>query len=142
MICHSYQVREAELLRWRGSGIKMKWLFLTMQLIPLSIQFNFNLFNSIFNSIQHYDCEFYPNIHQLLRILCTLPITSAECKRSFSTLHRLKTYLRSTTSADRESDLALMNVHYHINIDINTVVDPFSRKHLRRMLLADILADD
>ena len=35
------------------------------------------------------DREFFPNIHPLIRILCTLPITSAECERSFSTLRRL-----------------------------------------------------
>ena len=40
-------------------------------------------------------------------ILCTLPITSAECERSFSTLRRLKTYLRSTMSSERGSGLVL-----------------------------------
>jgi len=35
--------------------------------------------------------EFFPNIHTLIRILYTLPITSAECEHSFSTLRRLKT---------------------------------------------------
>ena len=46
--------------------------------------------------------EFFPNIHTLIPILCTLPITSAECEGSFSTQRRLKTYLRSTMSR-RES---------------------------------------
>ena len=46
---------------------------------------------------------------KLLRILCTLPITSAaECEGSFSTLRRL----RATMTSERESGLALMNIHY------------------------------
>ena len=32
------------------------------------------------------DSDFYPNIHTLLRIMATLPVTSCECKRSFSML--------------------------------------------------------
>ena len=38
----------------------------------------------------------FPNIHQLLRLVCTIPVTSCECKRSVSILRRLKTYLRSS----------------------------------------------
>ena len=55
-----------------------------------------------------------PNIHTLIRILCILPITLtlADCERSFRTLRRLKTYLRSTMSSERESWLALMNINY------------------------------
>ena len=36
------------------------------------------------------DHEFFPKIHKLLRILCTLPITSTAGERSFSTLRRLQ----------------------------------------------------
>ena len=45
------------------------------------------------------DPEFLPNIHTSILNLCTLPIPSAECERSFSTVRRLKTYLRSTMSS-------------------------------------------
>ena len=85
--------------------------------------------------------EFFPNVHKLLRILCTLPITSAECERSFSTLRRLKTYLRATMTSERESGLALINIHYGRQIDISATIDLFARKHPRRLLLSDILAE-
>ena len=58
------------------------------------------------------DREFFPNIHILICILLTLPITSVECRDSFSTLRRLKTYLRSTMSSERESGLALARHKY------------------------------
>ena len=43
-----------------------------------------------FRHSQHAIERFFPNIHTLIRILCTLPITSAECGRSFSTLKKIK----------------------------------------------------
>ena len=69
-------------------------------------------------------------------ILCTLPITSAECERSFSTLRRLKTYLRSTMSSERESGLALMNINYHRDINIEEVRNTFAQRQPRRLLFS------
>ena len=69
-------------------------------------------------------------------ILCTLPITSAECERSFSTLRRLKTYLRSTMSSERESGLALMNINYHRDINIEEVINTFAQRQPRRLLFS------
>ena len=40
-----------------------------------------------------------------------LPVTSCEAERSFSTLRRIKTYLRSTMKQERLIGLALLNVH-------------------------------
>lgn len=40
--------------------------------------------------------ELFPNIHRLLLILCTLPVSTATPERTFSCLNRLKSYLRST----------------------------------------------
>lgn len=40
--------------------------------------------------------ELFPNIHFLVQILCTLPVSTATPERTFSCLKRLKTYLRNT----------------------------------------------
>lgn len=42
------------------------------------------------------DKNIFPNIHYLLKILCTLPVSTATPERTFSTLKRLKTYLRNS----------------------------------------------
>jgi len=34
----------------------------------------------------------FPNVHVLLRIACTIPVTSCECKRTASSLRRLHTF--------------------------------------------------
>lgn len=48
-------------------------------------------------SLDACDHTLYPSIHQLLKILCTLPVTTCTAERSFSTLKRVKTYLRNST---------------------------------------------
>ena len=77
----------------------------------------------------------YPNIHTMLRLCATVPVTSCECERSFSRLKILKTYLRSTMRQDRLSGLALMSIHREIKIDTNDIINRFARANQRRMEL-------
>jgi hypothetical protein len=42
------------------------------------------------------DEEFCPNINMLLKIFCTLPVLIATPERSFSSLKRIKSYLRNS----------------------------------------------
>ena len=76
----------------------------------------------------------YPNIYGALVISLTLPVSIARAERSFSTMRRLKNYLRSTMTTDRLTGLALLNVYrhtYHISYD--DVVNSFAAKKNRRM---------
>ena len=41
-------------------------------------------------------------------------------------------------TSERDSGLALMNIHYGRQIDISATIDLFARKHPRRLLLSDI----
>lgn len=44
-------------------------------------------------------CDYiYPNIYRLLQILATLPVSTSSAERSFSSLKRIKTYLRNSIS--------------------------------------------
>lgn len=49
----------------------------------------------------------FPNICIALRLFCTFPVSVAEAEMSFSTLARLKNFLRSTMVQDQLSSLAL-----------------------------------
>lgn len=62
--------------------------------------------------------RFYPNIKNLLHLLCVLPVTSCTGERSFSSMKLIKSYLRTTMQQDRLNALALMNIHKNtINLD-------------------------
>lgn len=48
------------------------------------------------------DGALFQNIRKLLKITCTLPVTSCECERNNSALKRLKTYLVHDWSQETE----------------------------------------
>ncbi|KAJ8882693.1 hypothetical protein PR048_014505 [Dryococelus australis] len=62
---------------------------------------------------------------------CFNSITS---ERSFSTLRRLKNYLRSTMIEDRLNGLALLHIHQD-TMKPEEVLDIFARKHTRKLSL-------
>jgi len=48
------------------------------------------------HAIKHCDPVIFPNIFVLLKVLCTLPVSTATPERSFSGLKRVKSYLRNS----------------------------------------------
>jgi hAT family C-terminal dimerisation region len=75
----------------------------------------------------------FPNITTLLKIFATLPVSTATAERSFSTLRRLKTYLRTSMGSERLNGLALRSIHRQIsgNIDPLDVLDGLAKKPRR-----------
>nr|CAI5861623.1 unnamed protein product [Callosobruchus analis] len=74
---------------------------------------------------------FYPAVRKALIILSTIPCTTATVERSFSTLRRVKTWLRSTMGEERLTGLCLMSVHRNYLKDNSEfiekiVIDKFS----------------
>ena len=47
---------------------------------------------------------------KLLKILITIPMTSVEAERTFSTLKRIKTYLRNTMGQSRLNSLSVISI--------------------------------
>ena len=75
--------------------------------------------------------NFYPNIHRLLTVLATLPVTTASAERAFSTLRRLKTYLRSTMTSERLTSTALLHIHLDIPCPVDDIIDRFASQGRR-----------
>lgn len=84
----------SEILQWRES-------LKSTQIVPETIEDVFIQCSEVI----------YPKINKLLIIYMTLPVSNAWAECTFSTLRRLKTYLRNRTSEERLSGLALLNIH-------------------------------
>ena len=92
-------------------------------------------------SLEHTNESMFPNIHILLRLICTLPVSSSESERSINVLRCLKTYLRSTMGQERMTGPALMHIKYGMGLNLDDIINIFAGQHQRRMLFADILAE-
>ena len=92
-------------------------------------------------SLEHATESMFPNIHILLGLICTLPVTSSEFERSISVLRRLKMYLRSTMGQEIMTGLALMYIKYGMELNLDDIINIFAGQHQRRMLFSDILAE-
>ena len=79
--------------------------------------------------------DFFPNVKALLCILTTLPVSTATAERSFSTLKRIKTYLRNSMGDSRLSGLALLSIHREIEVNPAEVLDRFAKAPRRDKLL-------
>lgn len=67
--------------------------------------------------------DLLPSIKKLLQVMATLPVTTCNSERSFSSLRRIKTYLRSTMGVDRLNGLAVLNIHRDIRVSSEQVLD-------------------
>ncbi|XP_065662603.1 52 kDa repressor of the inhibitor of the protein kinase-like [Hydra vulgaris] len=66
---------------------------------------------TISDSLQKCDDHMFPNISTILRILCTLPVTTCICERSLSALKRIKTSLRNTMGDGCLNGIAMLHIH-------------------------------
>ena len=74
----------------------------------------------------------YPRIHFFLRIFVTLSVSNASPERTFSTLKRLETWLRTTMTQERLTGLVLLHMHKEEEIDVNEVIDLYAKQKNRR----------
>ena len=75
----------------------------------------------------------FPNIFTLIKIGCILPVTSAECERSFSAMRRLRTWLRSTMKSDHLSSLAIMIIYRNVKVDYKEAAKLFFTLYSRKI---------
>lgn len=86
--------------------------------------------------------KFLPNIRKLLSMLYALPVSTATIERSFSTLRRVKTWLRSNMNECRLSGLSMLSVH-RTKIEemkdefIDNVISEFAKNDRRMLFLFD-----
>jgi hypothetical protein len=81
----------------------------------------------------------FPDLLLFTQIVLTIPIASASAERSFSTMKRVKTYLRSTMTDQRLNDLCLLAIEREMShallIDPSSVIDKFALLAERKLPL-------
>ena len=77
--------------------------------------------------------EALPCLLELLQISLTISVSTAKCERSFSTLKRSKSYLRSTMSEKRLNNMAILSIEHDLcqKLDLEAVVTEFAKSNWR-----------
>ena len=83
---------------------------------------------------RHYS---FPNANIAYRVLLTIPVTIASAERSFSKLKLLKSYLRSTMTQQRLTDLATIALESGLldKIEYDHIIEEFISRNTKRMKL-------
>ena len=74
-------------------------------------------------------------VDKLLKLFFTFPVTTATAERSFSSLRRIKTYLRSRMTDCRLNNLFLLYVHVSKTdaLDLTSIAKQFISVNSRRI---------
>ena len=72
---------------------------------------------------------------KLIQISLTITVSTAECERSFSSLKRTKTFLRSTMSQQRLVNLAVILIEKELSREVS-IIDEFAAEDNMRIMLA------
>ena len=69
-------------------------------------------------------------LNRLLTIACVIPVSTASCERSFSTLRVVKNYLRNRMTDARLNSLMLLGIQSKRanSLNLDTVIDNFKCK--------------
>ena len=74
-----------------------------------------------------------PELAKAMKILAVIPATSCSAEHSFSSLKRLKTYLRNSMGQERLSNLALLHIEREfvnkvLKEDMDKMIDTFGQR--------------
>ena len=74
-------------------------------------------------------------VHRLLSLYLTIPMTSATAERSLSALRRLKSYLRTTMTQQCLNHVIMTHVHQERTdqLDLKKIAQEFAKKNSRRI---------
>ena len=76
----------------------------------------------------------FSEVLRLLQMLYVIPATTATAERSFSSLRRLKTYLRNSMTSQRLNHMMILHIHKDLTdqLDLNKVAAEFVSRNERR----------
>lgn len=71
----------------------------------------------------------------------TLPVSTVTPERTFSSLKRIKIYLRYATVDDRLTGLVLLSVHRNIHVDPAEVINRLLNEKKKKFIICTITLD-
>lgn len=88
------------------------------------------------DQVQSYQVGF-EELKKVIELIVVIPVSSASAERSFSTMRRVKTYLRSTMKSSRLNELTLLSIEREISGQFmdnpSAVIDEFAVMKKRRL---------
>lgn len=76
-----------------------------------------------------------PNLHILLCVLCTIPVTTAEAERFFSKIEKTVSATRTVMNEERVEAIVLLQVHRDRTPTIDSILDKYAASGKRRLIL-------
>ncbi|KAL4126441.1 hypothetical protein QTP88_010663 [Uroleucon formosanum] len=90
----------------------------------------------LLNEVQSYKVGF-EELKKVIELIVVIPVSSASAERSFSTMRRVKTYLRSTMKSSRLNNFTLLSIEREISGQFmdnpSAVIDEFAVMKKRRL---------
>ena len=79
----------------------------------------------------------FPTLFNIVKIAVTISVSTAECERSFSTLKRVITYLRSSMTEERLNNLVVLSIEEEetCKLSFDDIVDNFAKMDKNRRIL-------
>jgi len=85
-------------------------LYNSERTVPLKKVTNVSTIRDIFSEKASWR-QTLPEVHKLLQLYCTIPLSSATAERTFSVMRRMKTWLRSTMSSNKLNSSMFAAIH-------------------------------
>ncbi|KAK1786476.1 hypothetical protein P4O66_017612, partial [Electrophorus voltai] len=84
---------------------------------------------TIHETLHHSDVKFFPNVNAFLKILASLPVLKLAGGQGETGQRRLKAYLLDTPVSHRSKNLAMLNINYHIKMDLEEMVECYIKNY-------------
>lgn len=81
--------------------------------------------------------DVFPNLCRLVQVGLTIPISSATCERSFSSMRRINNWLRTSMKQAKFTDLSVINIERDLSskIDKDKIINKFGLSQRRIPLI-------
>ena len=79
----------------------------------------------------------FPNVYKMLQVALTIPVSSATCEISFSSMRRLKNWLRASMEQQRFTDLSILNIERDVvnKITSSEILEKYSTSNRKIILV-------